>query len=517
MPGTMNRIPLTCLGSTLNFELCQPATCNALPRGCLEAHRRRPEAVVLGGLWEWHSGCLDCYLFGWLYWIVILRYSEASRYSGRMLISLSLLPAYKLPSARIGPWPITLQSMSIPHSQRVSCTKPTSNIVQQSIVFSMSCFLVVVWQRKPRNFSAGRQTSTWAPILRSPTDSFSFAPSKSRQLAARKGGHASVASVLGGHEETPWKDFDLNLRNPWQLGLTVQRSTGKRGHFLMFPDCFLSQLDQSLWEAALASALLLAAARCAEPDPKHSKLGELPEVKIWVGEIDQSGATLQSIENTKIWVIWAWNMHDGKKNQLQLQMVQPFNLICLGLSTWTSATWYLCPGDTTAKQKCWVHWSLSASLRLLWLGGFRLAMGPWTVHRKSRMFRTSFRCHFDKDEALCLEEVIVPAKQYGMDRVADDTRWSPLQIPALSYIFTIQHFLDISLFHQFFFTIQGHEIQITCRSMWESARAPLRWQVKTWARLLDLPACCCARRVKRICFSCRRDAMALGTEMIKKS
>ena len=53
---------------------------------------------------------------------------------------------------------------------------------------------------------------------------------------------------------------------------------------------------------------------------------------------------------------------------------------------------------------------------------FRLAMGPWTVHRKSRMFRTSFRCHFDEDEALFLEEVIVPAKQYGMDRVADDTR-----------------------------------------------------------------------------------------------
>lgn len=49
-------------------------------------------------------------------------------------------------------------------------------------------------------------------------------------------------------------------------------------------------------------------------------------------------------------------------------------------------------------------------------------MGPWTVHRKSRMFRTSFRCHFDEDEALFLEEVIVPAKQYGMDRVADDTR-----------------------------------------------------------------------------------------------
>lgn len=155
-----------------------------------------------------------------------------------------------------------------------------------------------------------------------------------------------------------------------------------------------------------------------------------------------------------------------KKNQLQLQMVQPFNLICLGLSTWTSATWYLsCPGDTNAKQKCWVHWSLSASLRLLWLGGFRLAMGPWTVHRKSRMFRTSFGCHFDEDEALFLEEVIVPAKQYGMDRVADDTRWSPLQIPALSYIFTIQHFLDSSPAHQFFFTIQGHEIQITCRSM----------------------------------------------------
>lgn len=200
------------------WTLPAPATCDALPRGCLEAHRRRPEAVVLGGLWEWHSGCLDCYLFRWLYWIVILRYSEASRYSGQMLISLSLLPAYKLPSARIGPWPITLQSMSNPHSQRVSCTKPTRNIVQQIIVFSMSCFLVVVWQRKPRNFSAGRQTSTWAPILWSPTDSFSFAPSKSWQLAARKGGHASVASVLGGHEETPWKDFDLNLRNPWQLG-----------------------------------------------------------------------------------------------------------------------------------------------------------------------------------------------------------------------------------------------------------------------------------------------------------
>jgi len=53
---------------------------------------------------------------------------------------------------------------------------------------------------------------------------------------------------------------------------------------------------------------------------------------------------------------------------------------------------------------------------------FRLAMGPWTVHRKSRMFRTSFGCHFDEDEALFLEEVIVPAKQYGMDRVAEDTR-----------------------------------------------------------------------------------------------
>lgn len=75
--------------------------------------------------------------------MVILRYSETSRYSGQMLISLSLLPAYKLPSARIGPWPITLQSMSIPHSQQVSYTKPTRNIVQQIIVFSMSCFLVV--------------------------------------------------------------------------------------------------------------------------------------------------------------------------------------------------------------------------------------------------------------------------------------------------------------------------------------------------------------------------------------
>lgn len=317
MPGTVSRIPLICLGSTLNFELCQPQQPATLCPGdalkLIAGDRKLSSWEVCGNSIQVVSTATFLGFLRWLYWMVILRYSETSRYSGQMLISLSLLPAYKLPSARIGPWPITLQSMSIPHSQQVSYTKPTRNIVQQIIVFSMSSFLVV-WQRKPRNFSAGRQTSTWAPILWSPTDSFSFAPSKSRQLAARKGGHVSVASVLGGHEETPWKDFDLNLRNPWQLGLTVQRSTGKRGHFLIFPDCFLSQLDQSLWEAALASALLLAAARCAEPDPKHSKLGELSEVKIWVGEIDQSGATLQSIESTKIWVIWAWNMHDGKKN-----------------------------------------------------------------------------------------------------------------------------------------------------------------------------------------------------------
>ena len=200
-------------------------TCNALPRGCLEAHRRRPEAVVLGGLWEWHSGCLDCYLFRWLMVTLLNCYFEIQRGIEIQWAD----PDFSVASSCIQITLRTYRPMAHNPSIHVNPSQPTSLVHQADKKYCAADYsfqYVLLFgccvTRKPRNFSAGRQTSTWAPILRSPTDSFSFAPSKSRQLAARKGGHVSVASVVGGHEETPW----LFSVSAWPISLRGRSCIG---------------------------------------------------------------------------------------------------------------------------------------------------------------------------------------------------------------------------------------------------------------------------------------------------
>ncbi len=190
----MFRIPLPCFGSTVNFEFCQPHQPATLCPGdalkLIAGDRKLSSwevcvgmAFRLSWLLPFWVTLLNCYFE--IQWGIEIQWADADFSVASSCIRITLR-TYR-PMAH---------NPSIPyHSQRVSCTKPTRNIVH-AVDYSFQYVLLTCWRdRLPRIFSApGRQTSTWAPILWSLRISFSFAPSKSRQLAARKGGHVSVAT-----------------------------------------------------------------------------------------------------------------------------------------------------------------------------------------------------------------------------------------------------------------------------------------------------------------------------------
>lgn len=129
MPRTMNRIPLSCLGSTLNFELCQPQQPATLCPGdalkLIAGDRKLPSWEVCGNGIQ----VVSTATFLGDFRIVILRCSEASKYSGQMLISLSLLHTnYPLTVSAHGPEPfnpiqslITANKSGAPSRKEILC------------------------------------------------------------------------------------------------------------------------------------------------------------------------------------------------------------------------------------------------------------------------------------------------------------------------------------------------------------------------------------------------------------